>query len=257
MSIGWQIVLFAVPGFLIYLGIFFAVPKLVKHGCSLLYAFWLCLWTPALLLLPVSLWLFRSFEGGSLTWTAISERFRLVPLTAADWAWIGAAVVVTVLTEQLLEPVSKVLAGKRPLAPPDYLPAPFNPLRRFSLPPREFFGVPLRGNWMLLVVFIPVHILAMFSEEMLWRGYLLPIQEAQFGVWAWVVNGLMWAWLMHMVLRWHFVAMVPGMLIAPLAAQFIGSTWASFAVHTISNAPLWIILLMGITANPREDSSAA
>ena len=40
--------------------------------------------------------------------------------------------------------------------------------------------------------------------------------------------------------------MIPSMLVAPLIAQYTQSTWASFAVHAIGNAPLWIILLIGI-----------
>ena len=93
----------------------------------------------------------------------------------------------------------------------------------------------------------------MFSEELMWRGYLLPLQEAQFGLYAWVINGMMWAWLMHVVLKWHFAAMIPGMLAAPLAAQLVQSTWASFAVHAISNAPLWVLLLLGILAKERSE----
>ncbi len=253
MSFWWQVVCFAVPGAVVYTGVFYGVPKLVDRGWALIYAFWLCLWLPALLLLPAALVLFSLTEGGAFTAEVLRERFRFFPLAGTDWLWIAGAVFLTLLTEQVLEPVSRRLAKFGRLSPPHYLPAPFHPLRKFSLPPTEFFGVPLPGNWKLLFLFVPVHVFAMFSEEVMWRGLLLPIQEAHFGGTAWIVNGLMWAWLMHAALKWHFVAMIPGMLIAPLTAQYLGSTWASFSVHAISNAPLWFILLLGIRARPQSD----
>jgi len=44
--------------------------------------------------------------------------------------------------------------------------------------------------------------------------------------------------------------MLPGMLIAPWIAQYTGSTWASFAAHAIGNAPLWILLWVGVMHTP-------
>lgn len=256
MSILLQILLFGVPGLLVYYGTFYGTPKLVKKGVPLVYAFWSWLWLPVLLLLPLSIMLFVVFEGGSLRIDMIVERFRLIPLTKGDWLWVGVAILATIVLDQLLEPIGKFLARIKGLAPPAYLPAPFHPLKRFSIPPKEFFGVPLKGNWKLLMVFIPLHILAMFSEEMMWRGFLLPIQETMFGEFAWVVNGLLWAWLLHMALKWHFVGMLPSMLIAPFIAQYTGSTWASFAVHAIGNSPLWIILLIGVIGSSGDKNKA-
>jgi len=196
----------------------------------------------------------HSFEDGTLTIEAINQRFRLNPISRDDWLWIVLAVILTIVFDQILEPIGKVLAKYKLLAPPSYLPEPFNPLKKFNIPPKEFFGVSLKGNWKLLMIFMPIHIIAMFSEEMMWRGYLLPIQETMFGDMAWILNGLLWAWVLHIALKWHVIGMIPSMLIAPLIAQYTQSTWASFAVHAIGNAPLWIILLIGII-NTTETSN--
>ena len=155
-------------------------------------------------------------------------------------------VVATIVSDQLLEPVGKFFARIKSLAPPSYLPAPFNPLKKMTMPPRDFFGMALPGNWKLLFIFPPLHLLAMFSEEMMWRGSILPLQETMFGSWAWLINGLLWAWLVHAVLKWHFIGMLPGMLIAPLVTQIIQSTWAGLIVHAVPNALLWLLLLWGI-----------
>jgi len=85
-------------------------------------------------------------------------------------------VVATAVFDQLLEPVGRGFARIKALAPPGYLPPPFNPLAKMSVPPQAFFGVALPGNWKLLVIFAPLHLLAMFCEELMWRGYLLPQQ---------------------------------------------------------------------------------
>lgn len=246
MSIWVQILLFAIPGITIYYGVFYGTPKLVSKGIPLIYSFWLWLWIPALLLLPLSIGLYSILEDGVLTIEAINQRFRLNPISRVDWLWIFLAVILTIVFDQLLEPIGKVLAKYKLFSPPSYLPEPFNPLKKFNMPPKEFFGVSLKGNWKLLMIFMPIHLIAMFSEEMMWRGYLLPIQEVMFGDMAWVFNGLLWAWVLHIALKWHVIGMIPSMLIAPLIAQYTQSTWASFAVHAIGNAPLWIILLIGI-----------
>lgn len=246
MSLWSHVIIFGVTGLLIYLGIFYGVPRMMNKGVPLLHAFFGFLWVPVMLLFPLALHLFVSVEGGVITFGSIVERFRFNPIQGKDWLWVVAAVFVTIISDQLLEPVGKYFAKKKALAPPAYLPAPFNPLKKMSIPPQEFFGVALLGNWKLLLVFIPLHLLAMFTEEFMWRGYLLPLQESFLGGWAWVFNGLLWAWAVHAVLKWHFIGMVPGMLMAPLIAQCTQSTWASFIVHVVPNSVLWILLLLGV-----------
>lgn len=134
-------------------------------------------------MLPAAL-LFYHFEGNTWSVGGLLTRFRFNPLTGSDWLWVGAAVVTTIIFDQLLEPFGKFFAKTRLFAPPSFLPAPFNPLEKMELPPAEFFGAKLYGNWKLLIWFIPLHLLAMVSEEVMWRGFLLPIQEEIFGEWA-------------------------------------------------------------------------
>lgn len=246
MSLFFQLVLFAVPGVLIYLGIHFWTPVFLKKGRSLLSTFFFFLWLPVIPLWPLAFILFSWFEGGELSLRLILERFRLLPIQKSDWLVIILALVATLLLDQLLEPVGKKMARVRWLRPPPYLPAPFNPLDKFKIPPREFMGSSLRGNWRLILFFIPLHIVAMFSEEIMWRGFILPLQEDLFGGIAWLVNGLMWAWLVHAGLKWHFIGMLPGMLIAPWVAQYTGNTFAAFIVHAGGNSILWILLFLGV-----------
>lgn len=246
MSIAAHVAIFGVTGLLIYLGVFYGVPRLIGRGVPKIYAFFGFLWGPVVLLLPLAVNLFVELEGGTLSPDSLTARFRLHSIRGSDWLWVGAAVLLTAVSDQALGGVGKYFAKKPFFRPPCYLPAPFNPLQPLQLPPREFFGVTLRGNWKLLAVFIPLHLLAMFSEELMWRGYLLPLQIAVFAEWAWVINGILWAWLVHAVLKWHFIGMLPGMLITPFVAQYTGSTWASFFVHAAPNSLLWLLLVTGV-----------
>jgi membrane protease YdiL (CAAX protease family) len=254
MTISFQLAIFGITGLLIYLGIYYAVPRLTKTGIPLLYAFFGCLWLPVFLLLPLALYLHK-LEGGTFTMESIVERFRFTPIPEESWGWIIAGVVVTVFSDNLFERVGKFFARIKAFAPPGYLPAPFNPLKKMELPPRKFFGMTLAGNWKLLLVFIPLHFFAMFCEEVMWRGYFLPLQEETFGWWAWAFNGILWAWLVHAVLKWHFIGMIPGMLITPLIAQMTQSTWAALIVHAVPNTILWLLLLWGILSNKGDKSA--
>ena len=256
MSIWFHIIVFGLTGLLIYVGVYYGVPRLEKAGLPRITAFFGALWIPSVLLLPLSIFFYIWLEGGSLGETALIERFRLQAFDGRDSWWVVAAVVITVLADQLLEPVGKFFAKVKIFSPPSYLPAPFNPLRKMSLPPRDFFGVTLHGNWKLLLIFIPLHLLAMFSEEMMWRGYLLPLQEMFLGDFAWVFNGMLWAWLVHAVLKWHFIGMIPGMLVTPFIAQFTQSTWASVIVHAVPNALLWILLVWGVLSRPEKEQQS-
>ena len=237
---------FLLTGVVIYLGIYIVTPKLIKKGIPKVYAFWLSLWLPIFLLTPIALIHYRFIEQGGFTWDSIQDRFLLNPVEGINYLWIVLAIIGTIVLEELLQPISRYFAKKQLLAPPDYLPAPFNPLKKFTFPPETFFDVKLQGNYKLLMVFIPLHLLAMVSEEIMWRGYILPMQIEIFGSLAWVVNGLMWAYLVHLCLKWHFVAMLPGMLVVPFIAQMMNSTIAAFYVHAIPNMLLWIILWIGI-----------
>jgi membrane protease YdiL (CAAX protease family) len=108
-------------------------------------------------------------------------------------------------------------------------------------------GEPIKGNWGILALWIPLNLISMIGEEFMWRGYILPRQELTHGKWAWLVNGLMWAFLVHACLKWHFIGMLPSMLLTPWLAQRLKNTSASAMVHIVGNAILfWALLLIGV-----------
>ena len=106
----------------------------------------------------------------------------------------------------------------------------------------------LGGNWLFLAVLVPCHTIAMLAEELMWRGVILPRQEVSYGRWAWLVNGLFWAYLVHMLVPWAFIGFLRSMLIAPYLAQRCQSTWVGLMVHGIGNSLLWFLILWAILA---------
>ncbi len=129
---------------------------------------------------------------------------------------------------------------------PEHFPILFHPLKEINLPLTSFLGVSLQGNWLFLVITIILHSTALVAEEFMWRGYILPRQEKTYGKWAWLVNGLLWGYLLHFFMKWNFIAFLPGMLITPFIAQKTKNTWVSLLIHGIPNSILWILILTGI-----------
>ena len=130
--------------------------------------------------------------------------------------------------------------------PPRHLPAFIDPPVELDLVPTEFLGAPLRGNWWILLWWVALLFLSNLGEELVWRGYILPRQELSLGKGAWVVNGLEWNFLVHAVLKWQYLGMLPSMLPIPWLAQRTKNTWASFVVHCGGNLLIVVLLVPDI-----------
>jgi len=245
----WQaFLLFAIPGAIVYLNIYLAVPYLVRAGVPLILCFPPLLMSPVLL--PASLLLFKR-EGNQWSWATLRERFRLHPITGTQWLWVIGTLLVIQLSDGLfgfigLDGLARWLAGIPLFKPPPYLPSLIDPRVELALLPSEFLGAPLRGNWWIPLWWVGLLLLSNLGEELMWRGYILPRQELSLGKWAWVANGLLWNFLLHAVLKWQYLGMLPGMLLTPWLAQKLKNTWASFLVHFVGNLLIVVLLVPGI-----------
>ncbi len=240
-----QLLLFGLPGLAVFAGTWFLVPVLTDAGMSLALAFGLCIWVPLWALIPVALWLYHR-DGGTWTWPAFRDRFRLGRPRPIHAAWILLGLTATLVSEELTRFTVEWMMRIECLTPPEHFPAPFDPTKEFELPLTVFMDQPLAGNWLVLAILVPGHALMMCAEELMWRGYILPRQEKSFGRWAWLVNGLLWAYLVHCLLPWLFITFLAGMLIAPFVAQRCRNTWTSLGVHGLGNAVFWILVAHGI-----------
>jgi membrane protease YdiL (CAAX protease family) len=248
MSFWHSLVLFGIPGAIVYVNIYYIVPYLVSMGVPPVVCF------PPLLMLPVlipaALLLYRR-EGNAMSWVSVKKRFRLAPVQGRDWVWIAVVFICAQLADIGfgfigLDKLGRWLATVPLFEPPPILPEFMDPRVEMTWPVSHMLGVPLRGNWWVLVWWLAWLIPSNLGEELLWRGHILPRQELALGRWAWLANGLLWTFVVHAVLKWQYIGMLPSMLLTPWLAQKLRNSWASLIVHLGGNLLIVVLLVPGI-----------
>ncbi|UCH96371.1 MAG: CPBP family intramembrane metalloprotease, partial [Candidatus Aminicenantes bacterium] len=240
-----SLLFFGIPGLLIFLGVYWLVPFLVNQGIPLISAYFLVIWGPIIVLFIIILrrWLHSSKAGKKKTF---KEYFNLRTLRGKAWLWVIAGLLAAQVLEVLLSPSSKILARLLLFNPPEVLPEIFSPFFDPSAGLTRFMGVPVKGNWWLILFWCLWLIVNIGGEELLWRGYALPRQKKVFGKWAWLVNGLMWNLFIHFFMRWTFIALLPTTLIVPYLCQKLDSTWPGIIIHGTGNLLVFIILVPAV-----------
>jgi uncharacterized protein len=102
----------------------------------------------------------------------------------------------------------------------------------------------LVGNWTYVLIFLLVSIFTM-SEEIIFRGILLPKMNGVFGRADWIANGLLFAFY-HLDRPWIWPAhILYSTLFLALPARLFHSTWFSIAVH-FSQTFYFLFLILGL-----------
>jgi len=160
-------------------------------------------------------------EGNPLVWSSFRRRFRLFGLDRRGWKWTFGGL----LTGGLLSLVATVLAIQvydiLKFTPPDIFPS--GPM--MNLPLGAF------------VLFMNI-----MSEELWWRGYILPRQERQHGRYTWAIHGVLWAFF-HAFKWWAVPFMLITTWIIPFITQRIGNTTPGIIIHLVLNG-LGILLMV-------------
>jgi membrane protease YdiL (CAAX protease family) len=233
---------FVAVGLLILVGVYVATPWLVARSVPLLFAITGSLFLPVVFALTTALVMYGR-GGGAWRGPAFRDRFRLQWPARREWALFLAVSVLVLALEAVLEPVSVWVATTVPLPLPAVLPPLLDPLTPLDVPPSSFMGTPLAGNLWIVPFWTVAFVVNIAGEELLWRGYVLPRQEAVFGRWAWLVNGVLWAYVVHVFMWWNFVTLLPTSLLTPYLVQRYETTWAGITVHGLGNA-VWVAVLV-------------
>lgn len=242
MTLIQSLLFFGLPGLAILLALYFAVPIATSLGIPLIVSWPVGLWMPIVVALGwVLLRLRRSSEPFQ-----IRERLRLNKVQRGDWIAIAVAIAGLQVAELSLSGTGAFLSDFWFFSPPEILPELFDPKLDIEAGLTTFFAVPVKGNWWLVLFWLGWLVVNIGGEELLWRGYALPLQERVFGKYAWLVNGLCWNLLIHAFMRWNFLTLMPSSLVIPYLVQRRRNTWVGICIHGIGNLLVLALLIPSI-----------
>jgi len=245
----WQsLLIFGIPGGLIYAGVHFLVPRLVAAGMPLIFAWSACVLVPTIANagVVVSTYIWHKQP----TWITFKQRFRLQKLPLRYWWRVPiAAVVILVFNEALAWTIPLLQQfpgfGLPPVVPEIFV-DPYAAIAPES-GVATFMGVPLQPQNIWLIPFWLVWIVGgVLGEELVWRGYALPRQELTYGQWAWLVNGLLWNVPFHLYTLSNCLADLPFFLILPFLTQRIQNTWLAIAIHAVMVSLAYALIVPGV-----------
>jgi len=157
------------------------------------------------------------------------ERLRFRKMGRNEWVWIVVGMVAVSLLSGLVLKGMVLLVGQFDHSPPFMA---FEPLEK--------------GRYWLLLVWLPYWILNIFGEEFLWRGVMLPRQEAALGKYAWLFHGFGWG-LFHIAFGWQLlVTLLPLIFIQSFVVQKTRNSWTGVVMHAAINGPSFIAISFGL-----------
>ena len=223
----WQsLIFFSVPALLAVLCQYFLWPLLMGVGASEENAYHIQALVVFVSLLIASLVAYV-VEGNSLNWSSFRHRFRLYNMSRRVWKWTLGGLLAQILLSLVAESLALQIFCLLDFRPPEIFPS--DPITNLPL--------------LVFVLFMNI-----FSEELWWRGYILPRQELQHGRFTWFVHGVLWAFF-HAFKWWSVPFMLLTTWIVPFIAQRFKNTTPGIIVHLMINSISILFTAMGILAN--------
>lgn len=220
----WQsLIFFGVPAALAVLCQYFLWPFLMGIGVSEENSYHYQALVVFVFLLMASLVAYV-IEGNPLNWSSFKHRFRLRKMSGREWKWTFGGLLTQILLSLAANGLALQLFSLLDFRPPEVIPS--GPITNFPL--------------LLLVLLLNI-----FSEELWWRGYILPRQELQHGEFTWVINGVLWAFF-HFFKWWSVPFMLLTTWIIPLITQRIRNTMPGIIIHLMVNSLSIIITAIGL-----------
>jgi membrane protease YdiL (CAAX protease family) len=157
---------------------------------------------------------------------SLRTRLRVNTLNGGDVVWtIGGLFAIATAT-------AAILALAR------YIDPAFHPSPGFLLQPPGWHAS-------IFAAWIPLFVSNILGEELCWRGYLLPRQEAALGRIAWLPNGILWC-LFHWSFGWPImVTLLPMTLLLPWIVQRRQNTTVGIVIHGLFNAAGFTLVTSG------------
>jgi membrane protease YdiL (CAAX protease family) len=209
---GWRpsLLLFGIPTILMIVNMWVVWPAMMAAGMSRPESYATVITLAGVLLTLASL-IGYTAEGRPLTWRAFAARFWLDKFDRKIALWSLGGLIVAAVVASATNALSMAVFNAVRYTPPDLT------------------GRVTHIGWVFTMLVANI-----VGEELWWRGYIFPRQEAYFGGRTWLVHGLLWAFF-HMFKWWVLPAMLIFCLIYPFAVQRTRSIWPSAIPHIILN----------------------
>ena len=245
LQIGQTLLFTLVPAILVYFAHWIIAPA-ISAGLHQPYliAYLICWGTTEVCFLVAALVAYRA-EGNVLQWESFIERYRLGRLHKGDIVWSVIALVLMLVTNQALVFSARWLASTTFFSPHPSFPLELTPIGLSDIVPGVFMGMPLKGAWWVVIVYVIGWVFNILGEELWYRGFMLPRQELAYVQLGWLVNGLSF-WVLHIVWKWNLIALLPGALILSYVAQRRKTTWVGIIVHGVLNFTPIIAITAGV-----------
>lgn len=162
-----------------------------------------------------------------------------------EWGLYLILLFIGILLALLVQPVTLAFMDVLGLYPPDYYPFILDPRINPTQVPESQFSpdVAIQGNFILIPLMMLTLLINILSEEIYFRGYLLP-KMVKLGDLGWILNGVLFA-LYHVFQLWLF----PSLLVVSLVFAFLfyksRSLWVVFIGHFVGN---FLIGSLGVMA---------
>jgi len=166
-------------------------------------------------------------EKGKASRPMLLRRLRIRRMSRTDWMWAVSAFLVLSLASFV---IAKLL------------------LPRIGMAATPFFmkNMPLQRDTLWILAVWPLFFFFnIFGEELFWRGYLQPRQEALHGARTWLVQGFAWA-------CWHLpmgiplvVASLPIFFVLPAVVYLRQNTTIALVVHAVFGAFGFLAVSLG------------
>jgi membrane protease YdiL (CAAX protease family) len=174
-------------------------------------------------------WLLLRREGQHGMRAAWRDRLRFRRMNGGDWAWGMGAIVLIAAFGAGIQVILHEVAGVTDMTPSFMTLEPLGP-----------------GRYWILLAWLPFWLLNIMGEEVLWRGVLLPRQQAALGTTAWVAHAAGWL-LFHVAFGWQLLlVLVPIIVILPYVVQRRQNSWVGVLIHGGVNGPAFVAVALGI-----------
>jgi membrane protease YdiL (CAAX protease family) len=170
-------------------------------------------------------------DGLQLDWKSVKERLGFRRISIKDLIWMTSALIVAAALIVLIIQIVHWL--------PFLKDVPLDSLAPYELRP-------LVGCELFFILFMFVSFFFNYvGEEILWRGYLYPIQEEVLGRLTWVLNGILHA-VFHLYMGWSVLAFTPIFFAIALVYKKTRNVSVVIVMHLLLGAPTDFLLALGV-----------